>query len=111
MKTSSAKAKGRRLQQMTATALQLRFGFAPEDCISTSMGAQGCDVKLSSEARKKFPFGIECKNTEKLNVWAAWKQAEENAIKEKLKPLLIFSRNHADILVVCSLQHFLEQSK
>ena len=70
MKTSSAKAKGRRLQQKVRDLLLETFTeLEPDDIRSTSMGVSGEDLQLSPAARKLIPFAIECKNQEKLNVW------------------------------------------
>jgi hypothetical protein len=69
LKTSSAKAKGRRLQQrvrddMRALAPQLD----PTDIESTTMGLSGVDIVLTAAARKVFgELAFECKNVEKLN--------------------------------------------
>ena len=80
MKTSSAKAKGRRLQQKVRDLLLETFTeLEPDDIRSTSMGVSGEDLQLSPAARKLIPFAIECKNQEKLNVWDSLKQAEENS--------------------------------
>ncbi len=65
MRTSSAKAKGRRLQQKVRDLILETFSELEEDDVrSTSMGASGEDVLLSPLARKKFPFSVECKNVE-----------------------------------------------
>lgn len=93
MNTSSAKAKGRRLQQRVAELIRIMFGLAEDDVSSTPMGVSGEDIKLSPAARKHFPFSVECKNTEKLNIWSALEQAESQ--NRKYKPLLVFSRNRS----------------
>ena len=99
MKTSSAKAKGRRLQQTVAKAICKAFDLPESDVKSLPMGAQGCDVWLSGAALLKFPFSVECKNVEKLNVWKAWEQAEANSIQSG-HPLVVFSRNRSKVLAV-----------
>ena len=43
------------------------------------MGAGGEDLIMARAAREKFPFSIECKNVEKLNVWEAYEQAQARA--------------------------------
>ena len=88
----SRKAKGREIQKLIANIIKLKFGFPNEDAVSTAMGQQGCDIKLSNAARNALPFGIECKCTESINVWAAWTQATENAKKESLFPLLFIKK-------------------
>ena len=79
MKTSTAKAKGRRLQQQFRDLLIEELNIHPEDIESRSMGAGGEDLIMARAAREKFPYSIECKNVEKLNVWEAYKQADENS--------------------------------
>jgi hypothetical protein len=110
MKTSSAKAKGRRLQQKVAAALRETFSLAERDCKSTPMGTQGEDVYLSSAAWEKFPFAIECKNTESINIWKAWAQAKTHA-GTAANPMVIFSKNHEEILVTLKFETLLEHLK
>lgn len=108
MRTSSAKAKGRRLQQGVAERLREVTGLPEADIHSTPMGTQGLDIKLSAAARAAVPFAIECKNVEKINIWASWEQAKVNAKKEQLAPLVVFSRNRSEILITMSFEEFLK---
>ncbi len=108
MRTSSAKAKGRRLQQKVAERLRVHTGLGIADIASTPMGSQGIDVMLSSAARALVPFAIETKNVEKINIWGCWKQTEMNAGLTGLQPLLIFARNHEEPLVCMSFESFME---
>ena len=71
MKAQSAKAKGRRLQQWVRDQLIEQLEVHPEDIESRSMGAGGEDLIMARAARQKFPYSIECKNVEKLNIWEA----------------------------------------
>ena len=73
MKTQSAKAKGRKLQQWVRDQIIEQLEVHPEDIESRSMGAGGEDLIMARAARQKFPFSVECKNVEKLNVWEASK--------------------------------------
>ena len=59
MKTQSAKAKGRNLQQWVRTQLIEQLDVHPEDIESRSMGAGGEDLIMARAARQKFPFSIE----------------------------------------------------
>ena len=107
MKTSSAKAKGRRLQQKVRDLLLETFTeLEPDDIRSTSMGVSGEDLQLSPAARKLIPFAIECKNQEKLNVWDSLKQAEENS--GDYDPVLIFKRNRSKTYAVLEIEKFVE---
>ena len=56
MKTSSAKAKGRRLQQKFMQLLIEKLDIDPEDIESRSMGAAGEDLIMSKAARHSFHF-------------------------------------------------------
>lgn len=110
MKTQSAKAKGRKLQQMVRDLILETFTeLEPDDVRSTSMGAGGEDLQLSPAARRKFPYSVECKNVEKLNVWGAYEQAEANSGDHE--PLLIMKKNRKKPLVVIDLEAFVELLK
>ena len=109
MKTSSAKAKGRRLQQKFMQLLIEKLDIDPEDIESRSMGAGGEDLIISKAARSKFPFSVECKNQERLNVWSAWEQAKGN--RGIYEPLVVIKKNGVDPLVVLDAKIFMEYVK
>ena len=92
MKTQSRKAKGRRLQQQFRDLLIEKLDIDPEDIESRSMGAGGEDLIMSKAARNKFPFSIECKNQERMNIWSAWEQAINN--RGIYEPLVAVSYTH-----------------
>jgi len=104
MKTSSAKAKGRRLQQHVATRIKEHFFLPDSDVKSLPMGSQGADVWLSTTARSLFPFSIECKAQEKINIWSAYEQAKTHGES----PLVIFTRNRSDVLCTMSFEDLLK---
>ena len=58
MKTQSAKAKGRRLQQWIRDLLIEKLEIHPEDIESRSMGAGGEDLIMARAARESFPYSI-----------------------------------------------------
>ena len=109
MKPQSAKNKGRKLQQWVRDLLIETFDIHPEDIRSCSMGAGGEDVIMARSAREKFPFSIECKNTERLNVWEAYEQACANC--EGYEPLLVMKRNRKKPLVVMDAENFVKLLK
>ena len=109
MKPQSAKAKGRRLQQQFRELLIEELGIHPEDIESRSMGAGGEDLIMARAARQKFPYSIECKNVEKLNVWEAYKQAEENS--KNYEPVVVMKKNNHKTLVVIDAEHFVKIHK
>lgn len=96
----SRKGKGREFQKKISQLIRSYFNFPDEDAVSTAMGQQGCDIKLSNAARKQFPYGVECKCTESINIWKAWEQATVNAKKEDLRPLLFVKKNYKDPIMV-----------
>lgn len=97
MRPQSCKSKGRRLQQRVAQSIRARFPhLGDDDVVSTSMGAGGEDVRLSSAARAVLPVSLECKCTERLNLWSALGQAAANA-PPGATPCVVFSRNRSPV--------------
>jgi hypothetical protein len=107
MKTSSAKAKGRRCAQ-AVKELMLRFCSALEqdDIAVTSSGETGADLKLSPRAQSYYPFVPECKNTERMTIWADLDQAEAHTGKGT--PVLFFKRNRSKIYIALEAEAFFE---
>ena len=106
MTPQSAKAKGRKLQKWFRQRLIDTLKLHPDDVESRSMGAGGEDIMLSAKARNMFPYSVECKNQESLNVWKAFEQAECNS--GVYQPLLIIKRNRKEPLAVVEANHFIE---
>ena len=104
MKTQSAKAKGRNLQKWVRDQLIEQLEIHPEDIESRSMGAGGEDLIMARAARSKFPFSVECKNVEKLNVWEAYEQAKSNC--NGYEPIVVMKKNHKKPLVVIDAEYF-----
>lgn len=92
MKTSSAKAKGRKGQQEVVQILRARFPELTEDDLrSCPMGSSGEDILLSSKARSCIPWNIEVKRGKAFNLVNACKQAEA-----RLKPVSCFNCSEID---------------
>ena len=107
MKSRSAKNKGKRLQNNVRDLILEKFTQLEEDDVrSITMGDSGEDILLSPAARKLFPFSVECKNQEKLNIWSSLEQTETNAGKHT--PLLIFKRNRSKTYAVLQLDDLME---
>ena len=104
MKTQSAKAKGRRLQQWVRDLLIEELRVHPEDVESRSMGAGGEDLIMARAAREKFPYSIECKNQEKVNIWESHSQAVENS--KDYEPIVVVKRNNHKPLVLVDAEYF-----
>ena len=108
MKTRSAKNKGKRLQNKIRDLILEKFDskLEPDDVRSITMGDSGEDILLSPAARKVFPFSVECKNQEKLNIWSALEQAENNSGNHT--PLVIFKRNRTKTYAVLEFNKLLK---
>ena len=104
MKTQSKKSKGRRLQKWVREQLIEKLNIHEEDIESRSMGAGGEDLIMARAARKKFPYSIECKNQETLNVWKSYQQATENS--GDYEPVVFIKRNNQKPLVVVDAEYF-----
>ena len=109
MKTQSAKAKGRRFQQWVRDKLIEVLDIHPEDIERRSMGAGGEDLIMARAAREIFPYSIECKNQEKINLWESYKQATENS--GKYEPVVFIKRNNHKPLVVVDADYFINLHK
>ena len=106
MKTQSAKAKGRRLQQWFRDLLIEKLDIHPEDIESRSMGAGGEDLIMARAAREKFPYSIECKNQESVNLWKSYEQAQENS--KDYEPVVVLKRNKTKPLVLVDAEYFVK---
>lgn len=107
MKTSSAKAKGRRCAKEVKDLMHFYDADLQDDDINvTSSGETGEDLKLSPRARQTYPLSIECKNVEKLNIWQALEQTESH-VKEGRLPILFFRRNRSKLYCTLEAKEFL----
>ena len=109
MRASSAKAKGRALQDWTRDTLKSLFKFTDDDVKCAVMGETGEDVRIiSRRARKKFPYSIECKNRETFKtLYAQYEQAKSHSDREGL---LIIKMNRKKPLVILDAEHFFERT-
>ena len=104
MKTQSAKAKGRKLQQWFTKLLVDALGLDEDDLESRPMGSQGEDIIMGKQSRNRFNYSIECKNQERVNVWKSYDQAKINC--KGYEPLLVIKRNRSKPLAVMDAEHF-----
>ena len=108
IKVSSAKAKGRRLQQWVRIYLQQHLkGVEEDDVTSTPGGVNGPDIGLSPLARKLFPWTVECKSRSSFSVYEALEQAERNLIKNT-KPIAILKGDRKQPLALVYAEDLLE---
>ena len=107
MKSSSAKAKGRRCATEVKTIILSLFGsLLDADIVVTSSGETGEDLKFSPAARALLPISVECKNQERLNIWDALEQCEENS--GEYTPVVFFRRNRSDLYAAIPAKDLLE---
>ena len=111
MRPQSAKAKGRRLQQQVVQDLLAIFThLTPDDIRSTSMGASGEDIQMSSIARKSIPFSFEAKNQERVNIWSSIEQAKTNT-PAGVETAVVFKKNNEEPHIVLKWKTFLKMLK
>lgn len=114
MKTSSCKAKARTAQNEVAAYIKKHIEsltgieLDPRDVSVAIMGESGVDIKLSPQAEKYFPYSVEVKNVEKINIWQALKQAEANCLPNT-KPLLCFRKNRTPMYVVMRADDYFQK--
>ena len=110
MKTSSAKAKGRRLQQWTARKISEITGRPcgkDEEIESREMGQAGVDVKLYAKAKEMFPFSIECRNRERWDI-PAWIKGVKQIQLKGTDWMLVVSKNRYTPVVVMDAEAFFD---
>ena len=106
MKPSSAKAKGRKLQQWVRDLILHRHpSLEPDDVRSTAMGAGGEDIQLSPAARRVVPMSIECKNLQSMAFYKWLDQAWMNCPK-KSEPVVVAKANHRRPVVIVDAEYF-----
>ncbi len=109
MLTKSVKSKGRKFQNFIRDLMLSRApNLKPDDIRSTSMGVSGPDIQLSTAAKIIYPWAVEAKCQERLNLWKSWDQTKAHVDPEDpyLVPLLFVKKNRSDILVVMSIDDF-----
>jgi len=110
--TSSAKAKGRHLQQWVCDRIsaitEIPYAQQDDQCEihSREMGQAGIDVVLRGEALRRFPFSVECKASESLDIKGTVEQARGNVYKDT--DWLIVHRRKAipEVLVIMAWDAF-----
>ncbi len=106
LKPSSAKAKGRVLQQAVRDLILAKFNLEQDDVRSVSMGATGEDLLLSPAARRQLPISLECKSRASISVYGFYEQAKANA--GGYEPVVVVKQNRDKPLVVVDCVYFFE---
>jgi hypothetical protein len=97
IKVASRKAKGRNLQyevcEKIAETFYISYEQSDDSCLihSREMGQHGLDIVLRGEAAERFPFSIECKNSESFNFVETIEQVKAN-IKKDTHWLIVHKR-------------------
>jgi hypothetical protein len=112
IKISSRKGKGRGLQQEVCRDISeitdIPYDQGDDNCLihSREMGLSGLDVILRGEALQKFPFSVECKCSEGLNIKDTYEQVKGNALP-KTDWLIVHKRKSIpEIIVMLSWDAF-----
>jgi hypothetical protein len=110
MNVKSAKAKGRKLQNLVVKALREAYPELEDDDIKAQiMGVSGEDVVLSPLAKRTIGLSFECKNQERLNLWDSLEQAETNC--EERTPVLVFKRNRSEVYAAIPFEYLIKLIK
>ena len=94
--------KGANYERKIANAFGKIYGKLRRTPLSGGMEWKGDIQAIEND----MPFSIECKKQEKLNIWKALKQAEEDAPDDKI-PIVVFARNRTKDYVVIEMDEFL----
>lgn len=114
IKTQSAKAKGRNLQNHVKNRILKTFLWLGEgDIESCSMGSSGVDIKMSPAGRNALPVSIECKKTKKTPNRSELKQAKANAYEETIPAVVWCPHGHGldKSLIIFDFDEFLKWYK
>jgi hypothetical protein len=108
LRIKSSKAKGKRAVFETRDLLLDNAPHLEASDIVKPIGSRsGADLVLSQRAKEVYPFSIEVKNQEKINIWESIAQSERHGAKEGLTPLLVFKRNRSELYVTLKLEDLL----
>lgn len=112
---SSRKQKARRLQNFVAGVFLFLGKYisngpfpSDQDIYPRQMGGAGVDIVFSPFAQQSFPFDIECKNVEKLNIVEAYNEHVQKHKESKNIKFLVHSKNKSDVLVTIAFDDFLK---
>lgn len=101
----SAKSKGRGFQKLVARLIREYFDLSDSDVRSTAASVGGEDILFSELGRNIFPFSVECKNQEHINIWQAIEQSNKNC--GDYTPIVVFKKNNSETYVTIELESFL----
>jgi hypothetical protein len=109
IKHRSAKNKGASFQKEVAELISNLIGIPLEKdglIESRGMGQPGVDISLRGEARKQFPWSVECKNQENINLVSYIDQAKSNMLPDTSWLLCIRKKVLKEDIVVMEMEKF-----
>lgn len=112
MKPSSAKQKGRLLQNWVRDKLFeafRSFGIRAEDIKGTSMGVSGEDLQFSPFARDLMGISVECKSHKSFAVYKIYDQCTTNA--KDNEPVVFIKQNGRKPLAIVDAEHYISLLK
>ena len=80
--------------------------LTPDDVRSIGMGQAGDDIQLSARAKDLITYAMECKNQEKLNIWAAVDQCARRS-DGTMTSIVVIKRNNVSPHVLVPLEEFI----
>lgn len=107
---ASRKAKARTAQNWVAQKISDLIGYVwgkDELIAAREMGQSGVDIRLIGEAKEDFPWSVECKNNETINLYSAIKQAKDNQMNGT-DWLVILKKNKHDYVAVLDAEVFFD---
>lgn len=111
IKASSAKQKGRKLQQWVCRRISQITGYSwgssgeDQPIESRPMGQSGADIRMESKVLEQFPYSVECKRVERWDVHNWIDQAQKNRMKGT-SWLIIAKRNRRRPVVMMDAETF-----
>ena len=108
MKNRSKQQKSRYLQNLVKDRIIKLFpSLTKKDIRTSTTGENGADVKLLTlQARKLFPYSIECKNrSDNKQIYSYYNQARKHS---NLEPLLVIKTLRQRPLAIIDLEHLFE---
>jgi hypothetical protein len=104
---ASNKGKGRNLQRWVCDKVASLLGVSWDNqddeslVASRQMGQHGVDIILRGDARRRFPWDIECKAVKELRIADAVRQAESNVGEGRLG-VVVYRQTNTDPVVIMS---------
>lgn len=107
----SSKAKGRQVVIKVRDLLRDCLGIPEQSMVVKATSMPGVDLYIDPAARALFPYAIECKGVEALNIWQAIAQADAQATEVSLPAIVFFKRAKSPLYVALDASVFLSLLK